>query len=75
MKAPEITNELKNDLKVLKMRASLDPKHFYKKNDRDGLPKYFQVRKQQQVALYCWSFELFSFPAYFVGSLSVDLLS
>ncbi|NXN12435.1 TDIF2 protein, partial [Indicator maculatus] len=43
MKAPEITNELKNDLKVLKMRASLDPKHFYKKNDRDGLPKYFQI--------------------------------
>ncbi|NWI04115.1 TDIF2 protein, partial [Tichodroma muraria] len=42
MKAPEITGELKNDLKVLKMRASLDPKHFYKKNDRDGLPKYFQ---------------------------------
>ncbi|XP_071292366.1 deoxynucleotidyltransferase terminal-interacting protein 2 isoform X1 [Agelaius tricolor] len=43
MRAPEITSELKNDLKVLKMRASLDPKHFYKKNDRDGLPKYFQV--------------------------------
>ncbi|XP_064371970.1 deoxynucleotidyltransferase terminal-interacting protein 2 isoform X2 [Dromaius novaehollandiae] len=43
MKAPEITSELKNDLKVLKMRASLDPKHFYKKNDREGLPKYFQV--------------------------------
>nr|XP_009684304.1 PREDICTED: deoxynucleotidyltransferase terminal-interacting protein 2 [Struthio camelus australis] len=43
MKAPEITSELKNDLKVLKMRASLDPKHFYKKNDREGLPKYFQI--------------------------------
>ncbi|NWX57167.1 TDIF2 protein, partial [Promerops cafer] len=43
MKAPEITSDLKNDLKVLKMRASLDPKHFYKKNDRDGFPKYFQV--------------------------------
>ncbi|NXF03217.1 TDIF2 protein, partial [Smithornis capensis] len=43
MKAPEITSELRNDLKVLKMRGSLDPKHFYKKNDRDGLPKYFQV--------------------------------
>ncbi|NWI53806.1 TDIF2 protein, partial [Calyptomena viridis] len=43
MKAPEITSELKNDLKVLKMRGSLDPKHFYKKNDREGLPKYFQV--------------------------------
>lgn len=52
MKAPEITSELKNDLKVLKMRAALDPKHFYKKNDRDGLPKYFQVRKKQKKTLY-----------------------
>ncbi|XP_006021924.1 deoxynucleotidyltransferase terminal-interacting protein 2 [Alligator sinensis] len=43
MKAPEMTSELKNDLKALKMRASMDPKRFYKKNDRDGLPKYFQV--------------------------------
>ncbi|XP_075414664.1 deoxynucleotidyltransferase terminal-interacting protein 2 [Tenrec ecaudatus] len=43
MKAPELTAELKNDLKVLKMRASMDPKRFYKKNDRDGFPKYFQV--------------------------------
>uniref|UniRef100_A0A4W6G345 Deoxynucleotidyltransferase, terminal, interacting protein 2 n=1 Tax=Lates calcarifer TaxID=8187 RepID=A0A4W6G345_LATCA len=43
MKAPEITQELKGDLKVLKMRGSMDPKRFYKKNDRDGFPKYFQV--------------------------------
>ncbi|XP_042272564.1 deoxynucleotidyltransferase terminal-interacting protein 2 [Thunnus maccoyii] len=43
MKAPEITGELKGDLQVLKMRGSLDPKRFYKKNDRDGFPKYFQV--------------------------------
>ncbi|XP_042318023.1 deoxynucleotidyltransferase terminal-interacting protein 2 isoform X2 [Sceloporus undulatus] len=43
MKAPEITDELKNDLKALKMRAAIDPKRFYKKNDREGLPKYFQV--------------------------------
>ncbi|KAL0603804.1 Deoxynucleotidyltransferase terminal-interacting protein 2 [Plecturocebus cupreus] len=43
MKAPEITDELKNDLKALKMRASMDPKRFYKKNDRDGFPKYFQI--------------------------------
>ncbi|XP_030792307.1 deoxynucleotidyltransferase terminal-interacting protein 2 isoform X2 [Rhinopithecus roxellana] len=43
MKAPEMTNELKNDLKALKMRASMDPKRFYKKNDRDGFPKYFQI--------------------------------
>ncbi|XP_006882469.1 PREDICTED: deoxynucleotidyltransferase terminal-interacting protein 2 [Elephantulus edwardii] len=43
MKAPELTDELKNDLKALKMRASMDPKRFYKKNDRDGFPKYFQI--------------------------------
>ncbi|XP_045904859.1 deoxynucleotidyltransferase terminal-interacting protein 2 isoform X1 [Micropterus dolomieu] len=43
MKAPEISQELKGDLKVLKMRGSMDPKRFYKKNDRDGFPKYFQV--------------------------------
>lgn len=41
--APEVTEELKNDLHVLKMRSALDPKHFYKKNDMEVLPKYFQV--------------------------------
>ncbi|MBN3293697.1 TDIF2 protein, partial [Polypterus senegalus] len=43
MKAPELTEDLKNDLRVLKMRSAVDPKRFYKKNDRDGFPKYFQV--------------------------------
>ncbi|XP_071389618.1 deoxynucleotidyltransferase terminal-interacting protein 2 [Centroberyx affinis] len=43
MKAPELTPELRGDLKVLKMRGSMDSKRFYKKNDRDGFPKYFQV--------------------------------
>lgn len=43
MKAPEITEEMKNDLEILKMRSTLDPKHFYKKNDFKNLPKYFQV--------------------------------
>ncbi|KAF7663668.1 hypothetical protein LDENG_00204250 [Lucifuga dentata] len=43
MKAPELTQELKTDLQVLKMRGSMDSKRFYKKNDRDGFPKYFQV--------------------------------
>ncbi|XP_029465630.1 deoxynucleotidyltransferase terminal-interacting protein 2 [Rhinatrema bivittatum] len=43
MKAPEMTEELKNDLKALQMRSAMDPKRFYKKNDRDGFPKYFQV--------------------------------
>lgn len=43
MKAPEVTEELKNDLKALQMRSAMDPKRFYKKNDREGFPKYFQV--------------------------------
>ncbi|KAM4033380.1 deoxynucleotidyltransferase terminal-interacting protein 2 [Anomaloglossus baeobatrachus] len=43
MKAPELTDELKNDLKALKMRSAMDSKRFYKKNDRDGFPKYFEV--------------------------------
>lgn len=48
MKAPELNKELKGDLQVLKMRGSLDTKRFYKKNDRDGFPKYFQVSFQLQ---------------------------
>lgn len=43
MPAPEVTEEVKNDLKILQMRAALDPKRFYKKNDLKVLPKYFQV--------------------------------
>ncbi|KAK1801192.1 hypothetical protein P4O66_022883, partial [Electrophorus voltai] len=43
MQAPELTEELRNDLKALQMRSAMDPKRFYKKNDREGLPKYFQV--------------------------------
>lgn len=43
MPAPEMTNEIKNDLLVLKMRSALHPKQFYKRNDRKVLPKYFQV--------------------------------
>lgn len=43
MKAPELTEELKNDLKAQQMRSAMDPKRFYKKNDREGFPKYFQV--------------------------------
>ena len=43
MKAPEMTEEQKNDLKILQMRHALDPKSFYKKNDLKNLPKFFQV--------------------------------
>ena len=42
MKAPELTEEQKNDLTVLKMRSALDPKRFYKNNDVQGLPKYVE---------------------------------
>lgn len=56
MKAPELNKELKGDLKVLQMRGSLDSKRFYKKNDRDGFPKYFQVSFQLRIPpteMYC----------------------
>ncbi|XP_050663902.1 deoxynucleotidyltransferase terminal-interacting protein 2 [Leptidea sinapis] len=51
MKAPQMTPELRNDLKLLKMRSALDPKHFYKKNDMEVLPKYFQVGRIMDSAL------------------------
>ena len=41
--ATEVTEEIKRDLEVLKMRDALDPKRFYKKNASKELPKYFQV--------------------------------
>ncbi|GMS90451.1 hypothetical protein PENTCL1PPCAC_12626, partial [Pristionchus entomophagus] len=43
MPATEMTDERKADLELLSMRATLDPKRFYRKNDRAVLPKYFQV--------------------------------
>lgn len=43
MKAPEITPELKEDLKALQLKHIIDPARFYKKNDSKKLPKFFQV--------------------------------
>lgn len=43
--APEMTEEIKNDLEVIQMRSVLDPKRFYKKNDLKVLPKYFHIGK------------------------------
>ena len=44
MRAPEMTEEMKNDLTILQMRNVLDPKRFYKGPDvRGALPKFFQV--------------------------------
>lgn len=43
MKAPEMTPELREDLKTIQLRHIIDPGRFYKKLDRDNLPKFFQV--------------------------------
>lgn len=45
MRAPIMTPEIKHDLEVLQMRSALDPKQFYKKNDRKALPKHFHIGK------------------------------
>eukprot|EP00742_Colponemidia_sp_Colp-10_P007185 GILJ01007719.1.p1 GENE.GILJ01007719.1~~GILJ01007719.1.p1 ORF type:complete len:215 (-),score=39.00 GILJ01007719.1:137-739(-) len=41
--ATEVTPELKQDLKALKLRAFYDPKRFYKSNETKELPKYFHI--------------------------------
>lgn len=43
MKQPEMTEELLNDLKTIKMRNIIYKKRFYKGNDTNKLPTYFQV--------------------------------
>lgn len=39
----ELTEELRNDLKAIKFRNQIFPKRFYKNNDSENLPKYFQI--------------------------------
>ncbi|KAI7835142.1 Fcf2 pre-rRNA processing-domain-containing protein [Kickxella alabastrina] len=44
MKAPVLTQELKNDVRVLQLRNILDPKRFYKKDvSTKKMPKYFEM--------------------------------
>ena len=43
MQAPELTPELKEDLKALQLKNVIDPSRFYKKSDAKKLPKFFQV--------------------------------
>ena len=43
MKTPEMTEEIKHDLKVLKYRDVIDGKTFYKSDNSRKLPKHFQV--------------------------------
>ncbi|XP_058814688.1 uncharacterized protein LOC131678508 [Topomyia yanbarensis] len=41
----EMTEEVKNQLELIRMRSVLDPKHFYKRSEMKTLPKYFQIGK------------------------------
>ena len=41
MKAKELTPELKNELKILKLRNYISPSEFYKKSEFRKYPKYF----------------------------------
>ncbi|XP_039444673.1 deoxynucleotidyltransferase terminal-interacting protein 2-like [Culex pipiens pallens] len=43
--APELTEETKNELELIRMRSALDPKRFYKRSEMKTLPKYFQIGK------------------------------
>lgn len=38
-----LTEEAKQDLAVIKMRSGLHKDRFYKSNDNDNLPKFFQM--------------------------------
>ena len=46
--APEMTPELKQDLKAIQLRSIIDPSRFYKKLDRKKLPKYFHIGTIQE---------------------------
>lgn len=69
MKAPELTDEIKRDMKILQMRSVLDPKRFYKKNDRKAIPKYFQVKHSITVlpAIAFFKSNYFLYTLYFMS--------
>lgn len=43
MPTGEMTEEAKNDLMMIKMRSGLHKDKFFKSNDTDTLPKFFQM--------------------------------
>ena len=43
MKAPEITPEIKDDLRAIQLKRYIDPTQFFKKNDKDKEEKFFQI--------------------------------
>ena len=48
MHVGDLNEENKNDLNVIKMRSGLYKDQFFKKNDSETLPKYFEVRKTRR---------------------------
>ncbi len=56
MPATELTDERKRDLELVRMRNSIDSKTHYKSNDnRNVLPKYFQVSIKFCIFKYYYS--------------------
>ncbi|XP_043064668.1 deoxynucleotidyltransferase terminal-interacting protein 2 isoform X2 [Drosophila ficusphila] len=51
LSATDITEEMRNELKIIQMRSVLNPKHFYKKSDSKSLPKYFHIGTVQNLAI------------------------
>ena len=43
MRAPELTTELKQELKAVQLGSLSEPYHFHKKRDRKGYAKFFQI--------------------------------
>lgn len=41
--ATKLTDNVRHDLDLIRMRSALDTKRFYKKNETEAYPKYFQV--------------------------------
>lgn len=61
--ATQITPELRNDLKVLRMRGAIDPQRHYKKADSKELPKYFQVRNRSSACEFRLQLSFYPHPS------------
>jgi hypothetical protein len=55
--APKMTDELKRDLRLLRLRGAYDPKRFYKSFDNTKFPKHFAVRLGALCVCACVCFE------------------
>eukprot|EP01147_Barroeca_monosierra_P008969 gene8969-1303_t len=53
--AVKMTDAVKSELKLLKLRNTLDQKHFFKRDDHSQLPKYFQMGRLENSAAEFYS--------------------